>query len=127
MSFRRRGRAHGGISATSATRTGCVRGCSRSAQMKRDALMRRQRRRSEAEARASPPADEDASLDTDEFADLSRALGRLSPEGRELLGLRYGVGLTSVEIATHLGLSPGAVRVRLTRVLRQLRRELNHG
>lgn len=90
-------------------------------------LMRRQRRRSEAEARASPPADGDASLDTDEFADLSRALGRLSPEGRELLGLRYGVGLTSVEIATHLGLSSGAVRVRLTRILRQLRRELNHG
>lgn len=90
-------------------------------------LKRRQRRRSEAEARASEPDFEDARQDTGEFADLSRALDRLSPEGRELLGLRYGVGLTSVEIATHLAMSPGAVRVRLMRILQQLRKDLDHG
>ena len=40
---------------------------------------------------------------------------------RELIGLRYGSGLDTAEVAQILGISEGSVRTRLWRVLRRLR------
>jgi RNA polymerase sigma-70 factor (ECF subfamily) len=57
--------------------------------------------------------------------DLATALSRLAPRDRELVTLRFGLGLTSEEIGPQLGLSASGVRVRLGRVLRRLREELS--
>ena len=59
--------------------------------------------------------------------DLQAALGRLRPEDRELLALRYVLGLTSPEIARHLGISPEGVRTRNKRLIDRLRGELTDG
>lgn len=56
--------------------------------------------------------------------DLARALEHLSSRDRQLIGMHYGLGLTSEEIGSHLGLSASATRVRLHRVLGRLRQEL---
>jgi len=85
---------------------------------------RRRRRGAALEARAAsglPPVDLTADL-----ADLQVALGRLSAPDRELLALRFAVGLASAEIAEHLGLSPEGARSRLHRLLERLRKELSH-
>jgi RNA polymerase sigma-70 factor (ECF subfamily) len=59
--------------------------------------------------------------------DLERALSRLSPEDRALLGLRYVAGLNSNELAASLHLTPSGTRARLGRLLKRLREELNDG
>jgi RNA polymerase sigma-70 factor (ECF subfamily) len=90
-------------------------------------VMRRQRTRRAAERLATPIA---ATADPDAMAihaDLERALGRLEPAARELLGLRFGLGMSSVEIAGHTGSSPNAIRIRLTRLLARLRQDLRDG
>lgn len=56
--------------------------------------------------------------------DLNDALDRLDPRDRELLGLRYVLGFSSVELGAYLHRSPEAVRSRLKRLLDRLRREL---
>jgi DNA-directed RNA polymerase specialized sigma24 family protein len=56
--------------------------------------------------------------------DLASALTRISVADRELLAMRYGLGLTSAEIAGHVGLSAPGVRRRLQRVLVRMRKEL---
>jgi RNA polymerase sigma-70 factor (ECF subfamily) len=56
--------------------------------------------------------------------DLARALSRLSMRDRQLIGLHFGLGLTSEEIGPQVGLSASATRVRLHRVLGRLRLEL---
>jgi len=48
-------------------------------------------------------------------------LEALAPEVRELLMLRYGDGLSTLEIGQLLGLSTAAVRQRLSRAVRSLR------
>ncbi len=48
----------------------------------------------------------------------------LAPGDRELVVLRFVEGLGSKEIAHVVGASPGAIRVRLHRLLRRLRRRL---
>lgn len=53
--------------------------------------------------------------------DLSAALAGLGPDDRQLLALRYVIGLTSAEIGSQLGLSAGAVRHRLMRLVGRLR------
>jgi RNA polymerase sigma-70 factor (ECF subfamily) len=88
-------------------------------------LVRRQRRRTVVEIEVGhesggPTTDESASR-----VDLANALGRLSPEDRELVALRYVVGLDATEIATIRGGSPSGTRARLGRVLTRLRRELD--
>ncbi|MGH9175089.1 MAG: RNA polymerase sigma factor [Vicinamibacterales bacterium] len=55
---------------------------------------------------------------------VQRLLAGLSERDRELVLLRYSAGLTSTEIAETLGISSGAARVRLTRVLQRLAAEL---
>jgi RNA polymerase sigma factor (sigma-70 family) len=59
--------------------------------------------------------------------DLSAALNRLPVRDRQILALRFGLGLSSDEISPQVGLSPSGVRVRLARVLAHLRQELRDG
>ena len=86
---------------------------------------RRQRRGTRLEAKAASGSVPRADLAAD-LADLQVALGRLSVAERELLALRFAVGLPSTDIAQHLGLSPEGARTRLHRVLQRLRQELSH-
>ena len=58
------------------------------------------------------------------LADLAEALAFLTPDERRLIGLRYVAELTSEQIGTAVGLSAGAVRHRLSRLLARLRDEL---
>lgn len=58
--------------------------------------------------------------------DMADVLGRLKPEERTLIGLRYAAGLDSAEIGMVLGMSASGVRSRLDRLLDRLRAELGH-
>ncbi len=88
-------------------------------------LARRKRRGSALEEKAvdlAPAPDPGATI---ERIDLVRALDGLDPDARELTGLRYLLGMTSPEIADHLGMSPEGVRSRLHRLMERLRTELD--
>ena len=52
------------------------------------------------------------------------ALAHLKPEDRELLAMRFVIGLDSFEIAATRGRSASGTRARIARVLAQLRKEL---
>jgi RNA polymerase sigma-70 factor (ECF subfamily) len=86
-------------------------------------MIRRRRRGSELEARSasgSPePPDPVARLD------LAASLARLTSDERELLALRYLLGLSSAEIAEHLRLTPEGARSRLHRLIGRLRLEMD--
>jgi RNA polymerase sigma-70 factor (ECF subfamily) len=86
---------------------------------------RRRRRGAALETRAASGWAPNADLIAD-LADLQVALDRLTMSDRELLALRFAVGLSSAEIAEHLSLSPEGARTRLHRLLQRLRRELRH-
>jgi RNA polymerase sigma-70 factor (ECF subfamily) len=62
-----------------------------------------------------------------ERVDLVQALGRLRPEDRELLALRYVAGFDAAELGRLTGRSPSGVRGRLSRLTTNLRKELNRG
>jgi RNA polymerase sigma factor (sigma-70 family) len=66
----------------------------------------------------------DTAPDRSELIDLGRAFRRLAVRDRQILGLRYGVGLSSEEIGPLVGLSASGVRVRIGRLLPLLRKEL---
>lgn len=59
--------------------------------------------------------------------DLRNALGRLKPEDRALIALRYVAGFDSNELARAMGMSPSGTRARLARLLGRLRSELGDG
>jgi RNA polymerase sigma-70 factor (ECF subfamily) len=70
--------------------------------------------------RGSPdPAD-----GADRRHDLSRALGRLSPEDRAAVFLRFFEDMSSAEVAASLGITATAARSRIHRALRRLRVDL---
>lgn len=74
-------------------------------------LVRRQRRRTVVEIRAAHEGgDGPATEPSASGVDLVNALGRLSPEDRELVGLRYVLGLDATEIASLRGGSPSGTR-----------------
>lgn len=56
--------------------------------------------------------------------DLATVVGDLRDGDRELLALRFAVGLTAAEIGEHLGLSAEGVRSRLHRLLARIREDL---
>lgn len=58
------------------------------------------------------------------LADLAAVLSGLSIDDRRLLSMRYAGHLRSVEIGEILGISAGAVRHRLMRLIQRLRMEL---
>jgi len=55
------------------------------------------------------------------------AVRRLSGDDRDIVALRYSAELSTDEIAAVLGLSPTAVRQRLTRARQRLRQMLEAG
>ena len=57
--------------------------------------------------------------------DLAQALGRLSPDDRALLALRYVAGFDATEIGKVTGRTAGGTRVRLSRLTAQLRGQLS--
>jgi RNA polymerase sigma-70 factor (ECF subfamily) len=59
-----------------------------------------------------------------EHGDLGAALGRLSPELREVIQATVLDGLTTKEAATLLGIPQGTVKTRAARARRELREEL---
>jgi RNA polymerase sigma-70 factor (ECF subfamily) len=67
------------------------------------------------------PSPEERLLREEEIGRLLDAVATLPPADRELIGLRYGSGLDSAEVAETLGISEGSVRTRLWRALRRLR------
>ena len=88
-------------------------------------LLRRRRRRSVVELAvtdvgSSGPNPESHIGDLD----LLNALGRLDPDDRALLALRYVAGFDATELARATGRSPSGTRARLARLLDRLRREL---
>ena len=76
-----------------------------------------------ASSRHADPTARDPDLDLD----LAAALAKLDPHDRQLIALRYAIGLTSEEIAPMVRLSASGVRVRLGRLRERLRRELTDG
>ena len=70
---------------------------------------------------AADPSDEIRRLD------LVNALRGLKPEERSLIAMRYGADLDSTEIAPLLGITASGVRVRLSRIMSRLRKELGDG
>ena len=73
------------------------------------------------EATASEPGVEDRLLAYERAAELRALIRLLTPEQQHLLGLRYGAGLAFDEIGAIVGAAPGTVRVRMHRILEQLR------
>ncbi|HEX2218453.1 MAG TPA: sigma-70 family RNA polymerase sigma factor [Gemmatimonadales bacterium] len=67
------------------------------------------------------PSPEERLLREEEVARLLDAVATLADADRELIGLRYGSGLDTAEVAQLLGISEGGVRTRLWRVLNRLR------
>jgi RNA polymerase sigma-70 factor, ECF subfamily len=59
-----------------------------------------------------------------ELLDVRNALGRLAPEDRALLALRYLAGFDSTELAAATGRTASGTRARLARLLDRLRVEL---
>jgi RNA polymerase sigma-70 factor, ECF subfamily len=67
------------------------------------------------------PSPEERLLRAEEVGRLLDAVATLGDAERELIGLRYGSGLETAEVAQILGISEGSVRTRLWRVLGKLR------
>lgn len=76
-----------------------------------------------AAGRSSPADPQDARLrqQQEEHERLARAMGRLSPDQRDALQLRFYGGLMVVEIGQAMGKGESAVKMLLHRGLRQLR------
>ena len=89
-------------------------------------ILRRQRRRAENEIdvdASREPSSNDLST-TARTVDLHAALGRLGPDDRALLAMRYVAGFDSNELAAATGKTPAAIRQRLKRLLDRLRKDL---
>lgn len=70
------------------------------------------------------PSPEERLMKEEEVGRLLDAVSSLSTADRELIGLRYGSGLHTAEMAQILAISEGNVRTRLWRVLGRLRKAL---
>ena len=89
-------------------------------------LTRRQRRRTVVEIAVGPDSSSaDDPAGTISRLDLANALSHLTAQDRELIAMRYVIGLDSFEIAAARGRSASGTRARLARVLGQLRKELD--
>jgi RNA polymerase sigma factor (sigma-70 family) len=72
------------------------------------------------------PDVEERFLAHERAAQLRAAIGLLKPEQQHLLALRYGAGLGFNEIGELVGARPGTVRVRVHRIIEELRRRYPH-
>ena len=89
-------------------------------------LLEKRSRRSQLEvtidaSRVSGSIDPATGIDS---LDMIAAVGRLAPEDRGLLAMRYIAGFDSNELAAAIGLSSSGIRTRIERVLARLRQEL---
>jgi RNA polymerase sigma factor (sigma-70 family) len=89
-----------------------------------DDALRRRATRSATTAPERGRATESEAIDRMEF---QRALGELNGRDRDLLALRYGVGLSTKQIARALDLSPGTVDVAVHRARARLSTALGRG
>jgi RNA polymerase sigma-70 factor (ECF subfamily) len=70
----------------------------------------------------SEPGPEELLFARERRAHLRRLLSGLRPDQQHLLALRYGAGMSFEELGVILGTRPGTARVRVHRVLEELRR-----
>lgn len=76
---------------------------------------------------AVEPTPEERVLEHERAKELHALIRRLAPEQQHLLALRYGAGLSFDEIGEILNSTPATLRVRMHRVLEELRRRYSHG
>jgi RNA polymerase sigma-70 factor (ECF subfamily) len=75
-----------------------------------------------ADRAGTDPSPEEHVLQLERSAQLRRLIGSLRPEHQHLLALRFGAGLSFEEIGEMLDCAPGTARVRMHRLLEDLRR-----
>lgn len=92
----------------------------------RDAHRRSMVRAIPLEGAWSEPDVEEQFLARERAAQLRAVVCLLEPEHQHLLALRYGAGLAFDEIGAIVGANPGTVRVRVHRILEELRRRYPH-
>lgn len=63
-------------------------------------------------------------MEPEVIVDLKRALGCEEKDDRLIFRLFYEQGYATHEIAQQVGMSPGAVRIRLCRVRRRIREQM---
>jgi RNA polymerase sigma-70 factor (ECF subfamily) len=71
---------------------------------------------------AAGPGPAEVTLARERRARLHAAVASLRRDEQHLLALRYGAGMSFDEVADSLGIAPGTARVRMHRVVEQLRR-----
>jgi RNA polymerase sigma-70 factor (ECF subfamily) len=91
-----------------------------------DVQRKSEERRLPHRAAGSEPDVEEQFLALERAAQLHALIRLLEPEQQHLLALRYGAGLSFDEIGAACGAAPGTVRVRLHRILEELRRRYPH-
>ena len=85
--------------------------------------LRSRARRLRAEQESVAQEDRLPGLDPAEREEVRRLLEQLGPLSHRIMAARYLLGLSTEEIAEELGLSPAAVRQRMSRCLTRLRTE----
>lgn len=75
---------------------------------------------------AADPTPEEHVLERERVQELRALIGLLRPEHQHLLGLRYGADLGYDEIGAIVGTAPATARVRMHRILEELRRRYPH-
>ncbi len=75
---------------------------------------------------AADPTPEEHVLERERAQELRALIRRLRPEHQHLLALRYGADLGYEEIGAIVGTAPATVRVRMHRILEELRRRYPH-
>jgi RNA polymerase sigma-70 factor (ECF subfamily) len=99
-------------------------------QIARNAVYDVQRRRAAEplviERGATEPSPEERVLAQERAEELRAVIQILRPEQQDLLALRYGAGLTFDEIGAILDSAPATVRVRMHRILEEMRRRYPH-
>jgi RNA polymerase sigma-70 factor (ECF subfamily) len=78
------------------------------------------------ERAAADATPEERILQRERAEELHALIRRLRPEHQHLLALRYGAGLAFDEIGAILDSAPVTVRVRMHRILKELRRRYPH-
>jgi RNA polymerase sigma-70 factor, ECF subfamily len=75
---------------------------------------------------AADPTPEERVLERERAQELRAAIGLLAPEHQHLLALRYGADLGYEDIGVIVGTAPATLRVRMHRILEELRRRYPH-
>jgi RNA polymerase sigma-70 factor (ECF subfamily) len=75
---------------------------------------------------AGGPTPEERVLERERAEELRAVIRRLAPEQQHLIALRYGAGLGFDEIGVMVDSAPATVRVRMHRILEELRRRYPH-